>query len=152
MHTVCSCVRVCVCVCVCVRARAHACMRARVSVCTYACACRHLLRFLICLSVMIVICIQISKHITMSHHHTYYVTSSSYILCHIIILYIVICIQISKLDANVSRWTTLGFWWSSQGTSKDTHSLSHHHTYYVTSSYILCHIIILGFWWSCKGT
>jgi hypothetical protein len=41
---------------------------------------------------------------TMSHHHTYYVTSS-YILCHII------------------------------------HTMSHHHTYYVTS-YILCHIII----------
>ena len=42
---------------------------------------------------------------TMSHHHTYYVTSS-YTLCHIII-----------------------------------HTMSHHHTYYVTSSYILCHII-----------
>ena len=41
---------------------------------------------------------------TMSHHHTYYV-ASPYILCHIII-----------------------------------HTMSHHHTYYVTSSYILCHI------------
>jgi hypothetical protein len=43
---------------------------------------------------------------TMSHHHTYYVTSS-YILCHIIM-----------------------------------HTMPHHHTYYVTSSYILCRIII----------
>ena len=75
----------------------------------------------------------------MSHHHTYYVTSScswqllqeqrdsirdempqdheesvfqvtsSYMLCHIII-----------------------------------HAMSHHHTCYVTSSYMLCHIIIRG--------
>ena len=55
---------------------------------------------------------------TMSHHHTYYVTSS-YILCHIII--------------HIIHLSGIAYW---------VHTMSHHHTYYVTSSYILCHIII----------
>jgi len=28
------------------------------------------------------------------------------------------------------------------------HTMSHHHTYYVTSSYILCHIIVSGRRWN----
>ena len=86
---------------------------------------------------------------TMSHHHSYYVTSyircrsdgrntavltyvhyvtSSYILCHIIIhtmshhTY-----DVPAMDATQPCLPTC--------------TMSHHHTYYVTSSFILCHII-----------
>jgi hypothetical protein len=56
----------------------------------------------------------------LSHHHTYYVTSS-YILCHIII-------------------HTMSHLAPVTGCHIIIHTMSHHHTYYVTSSYILCHI------------
>ena len=56
----------------------------------------------------------------LSHHHTYYVTSS-YILCHIII-------------------HTMSHLAPVTGCHIIIHTMSHHHTYYVASSYILCHI------------
>jgi len=89
----------------------------------------------------------------MSHHHTYYVTSS-YILCHIII----------QTERNKLKFeeeyaifnTAIRLCHIIIHTM--SHHMSHHHTYYVTSwrrirniqhsntpvtsSYILCHIII----------
>ena len=50
---------------------------------------------------------------TMSHHHTYYVTSSG---------------LITARGKRCERHIII-------------HTMSHHHTYSVTSSYILCHII-----------
>merc|ERR1712100_691267 len=78
---------------------------------------------------------------TMSHHHTYYVTSS-YILC-----------AQTKTDKREKPKYDLRYVTSSYILCHIIiHTMSHHHTdkrekpkydlRYVTSSYILCHIII----------
>ena len=102
-----------------------------------------------------------SQTFTMSHHHTYYVTPS-YILCHIIhtmshhTYYVTSCNRQRRLHAfsnilksqcaskcTISLHCREHFWESVPNTgSSSTFTMSHHHTYYVTSSYILCHIII----------
>jgi len=79
----------------------------------------------------------------MSHHHTYYVTSS-YILCHIIIH---IMPNASTSTVQIARNFEMSFLSArmrmiSRYPVHMCHTMSHHHTYYVTSSYILCHIII----------
>ena len=67
--------------------------------------------------------------LSMSHHHTYHVTSS-YILCHIIIIH------------TMSHHHTYVFRLMFGLCHIIIHPMSQHHTSYVTASYILCHSII----------
>ena len=68
----------------------------------------------------------------MSHHHTYYVTSS-YILCHIIIH--------TMSHHHTCNITSSNTPHPSPCAQQTRRAMSHHHTYYVTSS-LLCHITI----------
>ena len=82
-------------------------------------------------------------YVCMSHHHTYYVTSS-YIPCHSITYTIshqhTYYVTSSYLAETVGHVTNLPYILC----HINIHTVSHQHTYYVTSSYILCHIITFG--------
>ena len=76
------------CVDTCTRMYAYASMRAH----TLGCMC-HVYRMYGCVCTQVQCAKELAAAHTMSHHHTYYVTSS-YILCHIIIHTMYVCTQV----------------------------------------------------------
>ena len=100
-----ACMHACMYVCACMHACMHVCMFACMYVCTYVCT-------YVCMHAYMYVCIHVYVHTTKYEYAPHNMGNNlppQHIisLCHIII-----------------------------------HTMSHHHTYYVTSSYILCHIII----------
>jgi len=199
----CMCVYVCVCVCMCMCACVYVCMCAcvyvRMCACVYVCMC---VCAYVCMCVCVYVCMCVCVHVnmcvlqlldvlvahvwhTLSHHHTYYVTSS-YILCHIIPDNFWMYLSTTAWSTRMSHHThthtythkytphmkplsthtqthththirtpaALGHSWSRTHTNDILchiiiHTMSHHHTYYVTSYQQL--LVIHGLERTCSG-
>ena len=122
----------------------HICSTDEVPVCLPRCRCADLHQLMSCLRIRYTY-IHVYVYMRYTYIHVYVYIRYTYIHVYVYIRYIhvytyttYVCadvlgtLQVRRSTSSAKTSTTLGL----------IHPMSHHHTYYVTSSYILCHIII----------